>query len=129
MKNFFKSFKSNKPRIRVKHVVLGTHNWPSAGEVFPEVRFLQHEHHHDFHIWAECDVNHDDREIEFIMLRVELMKIIDINWTGKYIKKFGPSSCEMIGKEILTALEKKYGSRNWKIEVYEDAIQGGILNE
>ena len=43
-------------RIKVKHVALGTHNWPGAEEHFPEVGFLKHEHHHDFHIYVECDV-------------------------------------------------------------------------
>ena len=36
-------------RIKVKHIVLGTHNWPDADKHFPEVGFLKHEHHHDFH--------------------------------------------------------------------------------
>ena len=117
----------NKPRIKVKHVVLGTHNWPNAEEVFPEVGFLSHEHHHDFNISVECDVNHHDREIEFIMLRVELMKFIDQKWPGKYIKKFGPFSCEQIGQVIQTHMENIYGMRNWTIEVFEDNIQGAII--
>ena len=75
-------------RIKVKHVVLGTHNWPNADKYFPEVGFLKHEHHHDFHFYVECDVEHHDREIEFIMLRIDLMKIIEAEYPGKYIKKF-----------------------------------------
>jgi len=113
-------------KIRVKHTVLGTHNWPKAEEVFPEVGFLQHEHHHDFTIWLECEVEHGDREIEFIMLRVELMKCLDEAYPGKYIKKFGASSCEMIGEFVKEYMEQKY-SRTFKVSVYEDNIQGGIV--
>ena len=113
-------------RVKAKHTVLGTHIWPKAKEVFPEVGFLRHEHHHDFTIWVECDVEHHDREIEFIMLRVELMKLIDENYPGKYIKGFGASSCEMIGDFLKEALERKYGKRNFTITVLEDNIQGAI---
>ena len=116
-------------RVRVKHIVLGTHNWPKAGEIFPDVGFLQHEHHHDFHIYVECDVEHHDREIEFIMLRIELMKMIDQLYPGQYIKKFGPSSCEHIAESILQKMKYKYGERNWKVSVFEDNIQGGIIQD
>ena len=127
----------NSAQIKVKHIVLGTHNWPDVDKFFPEVGFLQYEHHHDFHIYVECNVTHDDREIEFIVLRLELMKIIDNTYPGQYIKKFGSSSCEMIGQVILEQLEKKYRKqkffkkvkRNWKVSVFEDNIQGGIVNE
>jgi hypothetical protein len=115
-------------RIKVKHTVLGTHNWPDADKHFPEVGFLKHEHHHDFHIYVECGVEHHDREIEFIMLRVELMKIIHNSWPGIWIKRFGPCSCEMIAETILKQLNEKYGEyRDWKVSVFEDDIQGGII--
>ena len=116
-------------RIKVKHIVLGTHNWPDADKHFPEVGFLKHEHHHDFHFYVECDVEHHDREIEFIMLRVDLMKIIEVEYAGKYIKKFGASSCEMLGSKVLSRLVEKYGDRNWKVSVFEDDIQGGIIED
>tara|TARA_R110000823_G_scaffold32374_7_gene91262 strand:+ start:129 stop:485 length:357 start_codon:yes stop_codon:yes gene_type:complete len=114
-------------RIKVKHIVLGTHNWPDADKHFPEVGFLKHEHHHDFNFYVECDVEHHDREIEFIMLRIELMKIIDKKYPGKYMKKFGSSSCEMIAENILNELISLYGDRNWTVSVFEDNIQGGII--
>ena len=116
-------------RIKVKHIVLGTHNWPGAEEHFPEVGFLKHEHHHDFHIYVECDVEHHDREIEFIMLRIEIMKFLDLQYDGSYIKKFGARSCEMIASETLQYLKGIYGDRNWEVSVFEDNIQGGIINE
>lgn len=114
-------------RIKVKHIVLGTHCWPDADKHFPEVGFLKHEHHHDFHFYVECDVDHHDREIEFIMLRIELMKIIDTCFEGKYMKKFGAMSCEMIASNVVKHLRDKYGKRNWKVSVFEDNIQGGII--
>ena len=128
MKNVLDRFDRSKQRIRVKHVVLGTHNWPEADEVFPEVGFLKHEHHHDFHIYVECDVLHQDREIEFILLRVDIMKILDA-YPGKYIKRFGHRSCEMIAENIKKKLKAKYGNRHWKVSVFEDNIQGGIYED
>ena len=79
-------------RIKVKHTVLGTHNWPGADKHFPEVGFLKHEHHHDFHFYVECGVEHHDREIEFIMLRMDLMKIIDDEYPGKYMRLYSNNS-------------------------------------
>ena len=111
----------------MRHTVLGTHNWPNAEKVFPDVGFLQHEHHHDFTIWVECDVKHKDRDIEFIMLRVEIMKIIDKSFPGKYIKKFGSYSCEMIADFIKESLELQYGKRNFQVSIFEDNIQGAII--
>ena len=119
-------FRHKKPRIKVHHSILGTHNWPSAEAVFPEVGFLKNEHHHDFHIWAECDVSHQDREIEFLLLRIEIMKILE-DYPGKYIKKFGHRSCEMIAETIKNKLQATYGKRNWKVSVFEDKIQGAVV--
>ena len=47
--------------------------------------------------------------------------------TERYIKKFGASSCEMLGSMVLNKLIEKYGDRNWKVSVFEDNIQGGII--
>ena len=124
-----KEFAHEKPRIRVKHIVLGTHMWPEAEEVFPEVGFLQHEHHHDFHVYVECNVNHHDREIEFIMLRIELMKMFDRYYDGDYVKRFGTRSCEMIAADVRDHLKNIYGDRSWKVSVFEDDIQGGIIED
>jgi hypothetical protein len=56
------------------------------------------------------------------------MKIIHNSWPGKWIKRFGPSSCEMIAETILKQLNEKYGEyRDWKVSVFEDDIQGGII--
>jgi len=59
-------------KIQVKENVLGTHYWSKCPH--KEVSFLKNEHHHDFWIRVECEVTHDDREIEFLMLRIWLQK-------------------------------------------------------
>ena len=61
------------------------------------------------------------------MLRMDLMRIIDTCFDGKYMKKFGAMSCEMIASKVLKHLINKYGERNWKVSVFEDDIQGGII--
>lgn len=103
-------------KIQVKHVVLGTHQWESCP--LKEVEFLKHEHHHDFTIRVVTNVTHDNRMIEFIMLRISLMKILE-RYPGKYIKRFGNSSCEMLSREIAELLKIDYG-QDFKVSVSED---------
>ena len=43
------------------------------------------------------------------------------------MKKFGAMSCEMIASNVVKHLRDKYGKRNWKVSVFEDNIQGGII--
>jgi len=74
-------------RIYVEESILGTHYWTNAPK---EVEFLSHEHHHNFHIRLECDVKHNDRELEFIMLRIWLKKYFEThNVTIYNIISFG----------------------------------------
>lgn len=114
----------NKSRINVKVDVLGTHNWPDA---FNVVEFLKHEHHHQFNITVECDVEHNNREIEFILLRMDILDFVYYNYkTDRWIVKFGSMSCEMIANDIKEHMEFKY-KRKFKVSVYEDNVQGGVI--
>lgn len=111
-------------KIRVKLDVLGTHSWPGA---YGEVEFLKHEHHHQFNFVIETDVNHDNRAIEFIMLRMDVLDLIYEKYpTDRWIVKFGERSCEMIANEIQEELEEEYG-QDMKVSVFEDDVQGGVV--
>lgn len=111
-------------KIEIKETVLGTHSWSNCP--FDEVDFLINEHHHDFTIRVSCEVGHDDRDIEFIMLRIELKKFISFTYPVRnYIIRFGGRSCEMISNEIKEHMIKKYGDKNWKVNVSEDEVYRG----
>lgn len=113
-------------KIRVTEVVLGTHNWPNAKGM---TEYLKHEHHHNFHITVECDVTHNDREVEFLELRQYIKDIFyspsftvfTKNW---WTVKFGSMSCEMIALRVKDELEKLY-QREVSVYVSEDGVQGG----
>ena len=112
-------------KISIKDSFLGTHNWEKCPH--EEVSFLRNEHHHNFHIEIQCDVEHNDRAIEFIMLRIWLIKFMKRSYTRQNeIYRFGSRSCEMLSAEITQALNSHYGEDfNWKVSVSEDNVYKG----
>ncbi len=98
----------------------GTHNFPAARELFPEVGFLADLHRHVFHIEAKVEVFHDNRDKEFIMLKRD----IEDYMRKKYYRSterthvFGAMSCEMIAREILEEFNCK------SVQVWEDLENG-----
>lgn len=109
-----------KTNVIVKLQVDGTHNWPNAKNVFPEVSFLSDIHRHVFHITAKKAVNHDDRDVEFIMFKRD---IADYLYNKYYVlptrcHEFGAKSCEMIAREIFEFFDCEY------VSVYEDNENG-----
>ena len=52
----------------------GLHNWPDAKNVFPEVGFLSSMHRHKWYITAKKRVHHDDRDVEFIMFKRDILE-------------------------------------------------------
>ncbi len=115
-------------KIEFKDVFLGTHFYENCP--VKEVEFLKHEHHHDFNITVSCNVTHENRDLEWIKLRVELKKFIKTKYLIKdEIVRFGGMSCESIGKDILNYFVIKYGFRNWCVKVSEDNQYTSILSE
>lgn len=94
-----------KTSVIVRLQVDGMHNFPKAAELFPEVAFLADRHRHMFHFEVKKEVFHDDRDVEFIMLKRDIQAFL----YGRYYDletrthEFGPKSCEMLAREILTA--------------------------
>ena len=99
----------------------GTHNWP--GCPFKEVAYLKHSHRHVFHIKAFKTVTHDDRDVEFIMLKHKINKHFHDNHFNdmSQMMEFGPMSCEMIAKELITKFNLS------RCEVSEDGENGAIV--
>ena len=63
--------------VIVKLEIEGLHNWPDAQAVFPEVGFLSHMHRHKWFITAKKKVNHDDRDVEFIMFKRDILEYLE----------------------------------------------------
>lgn len=95
----------------------GIHQYPGAPA---GVEFLQYAHRHMFHIKVEIQVYHDDRELEFILVKRDLEKHFD---GGALNNK----SCEMICDDLYYYCWAKYcfaKPRNFYIEVSEDGENG-----
>lgn len=100
--------------ITVRTEFEGFHFYPGAGEIDPRIKFLESEHRHMFKVAAELEVFHDDRELEFFLVKWDLNEFIK---SGNQNHK----SCEMIAREILEHLKAKWGThRQLRVTVSED---------
>lgn len=109
--------------VIVKLAVEGLHNWPAAREVFPEVGFLSDPHRHWFHIEAKKEVFHDDRDVEFIIFKRDILDYLHEKYYSFEIRahEFGPMSCEMIARDILQNFECT------SVTVWEDGENGATI--
>jgi len=113
----------------------GFHNWENCP--IDEVDFLRSPHRHMFHFKCWKDVTHDDRDIEFIMMKRRVQAYLR-NRFGKTIKVvcgaithnveldynmlvFNSMSCEMIARDLIDAFNLS------KCEVSEDGENGAVL--
>lgn len=101
--------------------VEGIHHWP--GCPFEEVSYLRDPHRHMFHIKAYKNVTHDDRDVEFIMLKHDVDAFLSTEYwdDDKMCLVFGAKSCEMIARELIDRFELS------RCEVSEDGENGAIL--
>jgi hypothetical protein len=111
--------------IVVRFQLEGFHNFPAAKELFPEVGFLADRHRHIFHFELEKKVNHDDRDVEFILFKREVMSWLinnyKINVTSNPVLDFGSLSCESIARKLLETFELESAS------VFEDNENGSRI--
>ncbi len=91
----------------------GFHYWKDAPE---EYAYLRNVHRHMFHVRAEMEVTHDNRNIEFIDLKEKVNDFINLN----YMNKEFPFSCE----QIASTLAGTFGFD--RVEILEDNENGGI---
>jgi hypothetical protein len=108
--------------IIVKTRFEGWHVWPDAPI---EVDFLKCVHRHIFYVEAKIPVSHDDRQLEFFMVK----RFIDEFIYSKYPEgKLKSKSCEMLAEEILNTLQSNYELRKGvAVGVYEDGENGAIV--
>lgn len=102
----------------------GIHCYPEAPD---EVSFLRNPHRHMFHVKAKIEVFHDDRELEFILVKRDLEAFIH-----SQPENLNHCSCEMIANKIAFHLHHTYEradtkTRRMVIEVYEDGENGAVM--
>jgi len=101
----------------------GFHKWENAPE---EVSYLRARHRHLFYYEVYIEVFHDDRDIEFISfgnwLKDEILKAAGSEVGGK--------SCEMLAKETIEIIRKKYGKkREIQVKLFEDNENGSLVKD
>lgn len=97
------------------------HCWKNAPE---EVSFLRNLHRHIFYVTVKMEVFHNDRDIEFFMLKNDINKIIDDS-KKTWLQTI---SCEQMGLDIINKLKQKY-NRNICIKISEDNENSAIVEE
>tara|TARA_R110001599_G_scaffold50402_1_gene142682 strand:+ start:425 stop:772 length:348 start_codon:yes stop_codon:yes gene_type:complete len=109
-----------KTNVIAKLELEGMHNWPGAKNIFPEVAFLSDMHRHKWFITAKKEVFHDDRDVEFIMFKRDIIDYLSEEYYNSDTRthEFGAKSCEMLAKEIMEAFECNY------VSVFEDNENG-----
>ena len=114
-----------KTNVIAKIEIEGLHNWPDAQAVFPEVGFLSHMHRHKWFITAKKKVNHDDRDVEFILFGRDIKQWLEHQYYNPESRthEFGAKSCEMLAKEIMEEFDCCY------VSVFEDNENGAEIYE
>ena len=109
--------------VIIKLAVDGMHNFPKAAELFPEVAFLADRHRHMFHFTLAKMVNNDDRDVEFIMFKRDVLNYLHDQYSDSHMRthEFGAKSCEMLSRELLERFEC-----DW-VECWEDQENGARI--
>ena len=109
-----------KASVVVNFQIEGLHHWPEAREMLPEVGYLSDKHRHMFHFTCKKKVNHDNRDVEFIMFRKDIMTYLTKYYSEEFsCLDFSAMSCEMLAEELLDRFGLEYCS------VFEDGENGG----
>lgn len=100
--------------IIVKTNFVGFHSWKDAPS---EVAFLANLHRHRFDVEVKISVTHDDRELEFFMVKRRVDAFIKDNVQPQNL------SCEQMAKEIVLYVSQNLG-RSVSVKVFEDGDNG-----
>lgn len=112
---------STRIRIVVQARCERLHFWRDAPD---EVLFLKTPHRHEFHVKLSIQVEHDNRDLEFILVKRWLQKFLE-PWSRQCQRgEATESSCEQMALEILQAAHQKYRFRAAVCEVFEDGENG-----
>lgn len=129
-----------KTSVAVKFSIEGFHSWPQAKDILPQVDFLSTRHRHIFYFTCKKKVNHNDRDVEIIMFRREILNYLQIsygkfevvsNWIHSVYNnlplfqycEFEHRSCEMLAQELVEQFDLEY------CEVLEDQENGATVEK
>jgi hypothetical protein len=107
--------------IEVKTQFEGFHSYPDAPDV---VSFLRNKHRHIFYVELKVQVFHDDREIEFFMLKNDLNMFVH-----KLGNQLNNKSCEMLCNIFINFINNEYEQRNVIVKVSEDNENSAIVEQ
>jgi len=104
----------------------GIHLYPAAKDDpalatgdWDDVSFLGVAHRHIFHFKVRIEVEHNDRDIEFIQFKRWLERLYDDS-----VIELNHKSCEMIADDLYEQISTKYPGRFVEIDVAEDGENG-----
>lgn len=108
--------------VYVKLSLYGLHYWPSPSH--EEVEFLKSPHGHTFHFKVTFEVSHNDRDIEFFMMKSKILEFLQTRFKNEKLPNgildFGSASCEHLAHLILDNFEAV------EVDVSEDNLDGAI---
>jgi hypothetical protein len=87
-----------------------------------DVSHLAHKHMHYFFFKVWVEVNHNNRDIEFIQFRRWLESLYSSN-----ALELNNKSCEMICEDLYAQISNRYPNQEVRIDVSEDNINGAYL--
>lgn len=104
----------------------GIHQWDTCN--LQKVNFLKNPHRHIFKVETILPVSHNDRQLEFFMLkdRIDktLLELYPKHSTFAKLQIVSSRSCEMVAQEILTKLKDL---EPISVSVFEDDENGAIV--
>ena len=111
-------------RVFINTSFEGIHCWLEAPR---EVLFLQNPHRHNFNVHVEITVQHNDRELEFIMLKHQINSYLATNFDAQGVWHMGRMSCEDVAEQLIAFLKRNYSNRHFSVSVDEDGENGCTL--
>lgn len=103
----------------------GVHCYPQAPK---EVGYLRDPHRHTFGVRVEVEVRHDDREIEFIMMKHKVESFLRMHYGNRGYWLMNAMSCEMVATLVIDFLKKEYGeNRYYRVTIDEDGENGSTV--
>lgn len=101
--------------VEINFTKEGFHKWDNAKGRYADI--LKVKHRHEFHIKVEVSVNHTDRDIEFLELKVKLKTLVDVN----------NKSCEQICRDTYYLVKSLYPYNDVKVRTMEDGENGASI--
>lgn len=112
----------NRTSVYARTEVEGFHHWPNAPET---VKFLRDRHRHMFHIRAGAYVTETDRQVEFILMKREIVAALSPLKSPDGTYDFKSMSCEDIAIYLWHGLNYSGLKVSW-VDVSEDGENGAV---